>query len=190
MNTQQPMVVAYRVDWPERAGSLIRVLKSSLGDRVRRIEHIGSTAVVGMAAKDLLDLQASVVDLEQADRDFDEPLAALGFRRSPHEQDHVPAGRSDDPETWAKRLWTRRDHEDGDINLHVRRVGSANERLALLFRDWFRAHPGSIPAYGAFKTALAGAVADIDTYSDVKDPVVDLVMVTAEAWAASVGWSP
>jgi GrpB-like predicted nucleotidyltransferase (UPF0157 family) len=76
------------------------------------------------------------------------------------------------------------------VNLHVRRTGSSNERLALLFRDWFRAHPDAVPAYGAFKTALAGLGAGIDSYSDVKDPVVDLVIVTAENWAASVGWRP
>jgi GrpB-like predicted nucleotidyltransferase (UPF0157 family) len=38
-------------------------------------------------------------------------------------------------------------------NLHVRLAGSPNERLALLFRDWSRAHPAAVPAYGACKTA-------------------------------------
>ena len=110
--------------------------------------------------------------------------------RSPYRRDHVPAGRHDDPAGWTKRLWLRRDHADGDVNLHVRRTGSANERLALLFRDWFRAHPDAVPAYGAFKIALARVAADTDTYTDVKDPVVDLVIVNAEAWAASTGWPP
>ena len=76
------------------------------------------------------------------------------------------------------------------MNLHVRRVGSPNERLALLFRDWFRAHPSAIPAYAAFKRSLAGAVPDVDFYSDVKDPVVDLVVTIAETWAKHTSWSP
>jgi hypothetical protein len=69
-----------------------------------------------------------------------------------------------------------------------RRAGSPNERLALLFRDWFRAHPEAVPAYAAFKRSLAAAVPDIATYSDVKDPVVDLVIAVADAWAAVSGW--
>ncbi len=184
------MVVAYRSDWPVRAGVLMAVLDEALGGQVDRIEHIGSTAIAGMAAKDVLDLQVSVTDLEAVDQALDQPLRSLGFVPSPHRGDHVPAGRHDDPGLWSKRLWLRRGHPDGDVNLHVRPVGSPNERLALLFRDWFRAHPEAVPAYGAFKTALAGASADTDTYSDVKDPVVDLVMVSAEAWAASTGWPP
>lgn len=78
----------------------------------------------------------------------------------------------------------------GDVNLHVRGTGSPNERLALLFRDWFRAHSDAVPAYAAFKFALAHSTLDVDTYTEVKDPVVDLVMVVAEAWAASVDWHP
>jgi GrpB-like predicted nucleotidyltransferase (UPF0157 family) len=85
-------------------------------------------------------------------------------------------------------MWARRNHPQGDVNLHVRLVGSPNERLALLFRDWLRAHPESVPAYGAFKRSLAAAVPSVDVYSDIKDPVVDLVVTVAEEWAATTGW--
>jgi len=61
-------------------------------------------------------------------------------------------------------MWLRRGHAGGDVDLHVRRVGSPNERLALLFRDWFRAHPEAVPAYAAFKRALADVVPDTGTY--------------------------
>ncbi len=116
--------------------------------------------------------------------------AALGFTLRPFDRDHVPAGCGDDQGLWVKRFWSRRGSADGDVNLHVRRVGSPNERLALLFRDWFRAHPSAIPAYAAFKRSLAGAVPDVDVYSDVKDPVVDLVVTIAETWAKHTSWSP
>jgi GrpB-like predicted nucleotidyltransferase (UPF0157 family) len=76
------------------------------------------------------------------------------------------------------------------VNLHVRLAGSPNERLALLFRDWFRAHPEAVPAYAEFKRSLAATAPDIATYSDVKDPVVDLVVTVAETWAAATGWWP
>jgi GrpB-like predicted nucleotidyltransferase (UPF0157 family) len=181
-------VVSYDKIWPDRAAALIELLANALGDKARRIEHIGSTAVAGMDAKDILDLQVSVVDLESAIVDFDDGLKSVGFVRLPYAHDHVPAGRDDDPERWVKRMWARREHPQGDVNLHVRLVGSPNERLALLFRDWLRAHPESVPAYSAFKRALAAAVPTVDVYTDIKDPVVDLVVVVAEEWAATTGW--
>jgi len=187
---ERAVIVGYTDAWPGRAASLIAALAGELGARAVRIEHIGSTAIPGMAAKDVLDLQVSVTSLADAAREFDQPLGSLGFRRKPYEQDHVPAGRHDDPRRWAKRLWTRRGHPGGDVNLHVRLAGSPNERLALLFRDWFRAHPAAVPAYVAFKRSLAAAVPDTATYSDVKDPVVDLVITVAEAWATATGWRP
>jgi len=168
----------------------VATLGIELGGSAERIEHIGSTSIPSMPAKDVIDLQISVADLDRAARTFDEPLAALGFRRSPHSQDHIPAGRSDDPCRWAKRLWVRRDSHQGDVNLHVRRVGSPNERLALLFRDWFRSHPDAVPAFGSFKASLAEIALDTDVYTEVKDPVVDLVIAVAESWAASCSWQP
>ena len=113
-----------------------------------------------MAAKPVLDVQVSVDDLDGAATFFDAPLQRLGFQRAPYERDHIPAGRVDRPEAWAKRFWSRRRHPGGDVNLHVRGVGSANERLALLFRDWFRGHRDAVPAYAAFKGSLAEVTAD------------------------------
>jgi GrpB-like predicted nucleotidyltransferase (UPF0157 family) len=169
-DAERPVVVDYTDDWPARAASLIAALRDQLGARAERIEHIGSTAIPGMAAKDVLDLQVSVTSLEDAAGEFDQPLGSLGFRRTPYERDHVPAGWQDDQQRWVKRLWARRGHPGGDVNLHVRLGGSPNERLALLFRDWFRAHPEAVPAYATFKRSLAAAVPDIATYSDTKDP--------------------
>lgn len=181
-------VVSYDQGWSDRAAALTDLLATTLGDRARRIEHVGSTAVAGMDAKDVLDVQVSVEDLDSAVIQFDDALNSVGFVRLPYEHDHVPAGSGDDPDRWVKRMWARRNHPHGDVNLHVRLVGSPNERLALLFRDWFRAHPQSVPAYGAFKRALAAAVPSVDVYTDIKDPVVDLVVSVAEEWAASTGW--
>jgi GrpB-like predicted nucleotidyltransferase (UPF0157 family) len=186
----RPVVVDYTGDWPARAASLIATLRDQLGAAAERIEHIGSTAIPGMAAKDVLDLQVTVTSLEDAARDFDRPLGSIGFRRTPYERDHVPAGWQDDGQRWVKRLWARRGHPDGDVNLHVRLAGSPNERLALLFRDWFRAHPEAVPAYAEFKRSLAATAPDTATYSDVKDPVVDLVITVAGTWAAATGWQP
>jgi GrpB-like predicted nucleotidyltransferase (UPF0157 family) len=187
---REVVVVDYDPEWPRRADALIAALTRSLGEPARRVDHIGSTAIPGMAAKDVLDIQVSVDDLDRAGETFDAPLRSLGFEPGPYGRDHVPAGCLHEPNLWAKRYWSRREHSDGDVNLHVRRTGSPNERLALLFRDWFRAHTSAVPAYAAFKRALADAVPDSRVYSEVKDPVVDLVITVAETWAKHTSWSP
>jgi GrpB-like predicted nucleotidyltransferase (UPF0157 family) len=199
------VVVPYQPGWPARAATLTAELRERLGPLAERVEHIGSTSIPGMAAKDILDLQVSVpgpddaagldnaagrlvqAGLDQAAEVFGGPLGELGFERLPYNHDHVPAGLGDDPGRWVKRYWRRRGHGD-DVNLHVRLAGSPNERLALLFRDWFRAHPGAVAGYAAFKTALSTAVPDLDHYTDIKDPVVDVVIVAAGEWAAATGW--
>jgi len=187
----KPLVVMdYQADWPVKAAAIIGTLRARLGSLAGRIEHIGSTSIPGMAAKDVIDLQVSTPDLEAAAEAFADPLRDLEFEAFPYAYDHIPAGRGDNQELWAKRFWSRRDHPDGAVNLHVRVVDSPNERLALLFRDWFRANPAAVPPYAQFKRRLAGLTADIYSYTEVKDPVVDVVIVAAETWAASTGWRP
>ncbi|WP_328471681.1 GrpB family protein [Actinoplanes sp. NBC_00393] len=183
-------IVPYEQDWGRQGIELAAELQEALAPLALRVEHIGSTSIPGMAAKPVFDLQVSVAGLEAAAAAFDGPLAGLGFSRLPYEQDHVPAGCDDAPQLWAKRYWNRRRPGLAEVNLHCRLAGSPNERLALLFRDWFRAHPHAVPAYARFKEVLAAAVGDLGVYTDVKDPVVDLVVAVAEEWAATTGWSP
>ncbi|MFF1684555.1 MULTISPECIES: GrpB family protein [unclassified Streptomyces] len=185
-----PVVVPYDTAWPERGRELCAELGAALGPLALLVQHIGSTSIPGMAAKPVYDLQVRVTDLDEAEAAFAGPLADLGFRLSPYRRDHVPAGLDDHPSRWAKRFWSRRGTSADPVNLHVRLDGSPNERLALLFRDWFRTHPEAVPAYAHFKYALASRVADTGTYADVKDPVVDLVVAVAEAWATETGWTP
>lgn len=183
------VVADYQPVWEQRGAQLAEQLSGLLGPTAVRVDHIGSTSIPGMAAKPVFDLQVSVRDLAEAAEAFDGPLGEFGLARRPWERDHVPAGRDDDPALWSKRLWSRAEAGQERINLHCRVVGSPNERLALLFRDWFRAHPAAVAAYAQFKRVLADAVPDIEAYTDVKDPVVDLVIAVAEEWAAEVGWN-
>jgi GrpB-like predicted nucleotidyltransferase (UPF0157 family) len=190
MRATRVQVVPYDPRWPAWGMAEIAVLTAALGPMIVHADHIGSTSVSAMAAKDVLDLQLSVADLDQAAAALDGPLAGFGFVRKPYDHDHVPAGDLSDPELWSKRYWSRRKHQGGDVNLHVRAVGSPNERLALLFRDYLRAHSDAVAAYSRFKLMLADAVDGLDTYTDVKDPVVDLVIAAAGQWARDVGWAP
>jgi GrpB-like predicted nucleotidyltransferase (UPF0157 family) len=187
------LIVAYDPAWERRGLELAAEIRSLLGPLALRVEHIGSTSIPGMAAKPVFDLQVSVAGLDAAAAAFDGPLAGFGLDRRPYESDHVPAGYDDPPSLWVKRYWNGFAGEAGGerINLHCRLAGSPNERLALLFRDWFRAHALAVPAYARFKESLASAVDDdVEVYTDVKDPVVDLVVAVAEEWAAATGWTP
>jgi GrpB-like predicted nucleotidyltransferase (UPF0157 family) len=152
----------------------------------QRIDHIGSTAVPGLCAKDVIDIQLTVAALEPG---FGQQLSALGFNRSPDiHGDHVPPGCDGSAGNWAKFFFTQPDGERR-INLHVREAGRPNQRYALLFRDYLVAHPQTAAAYGELKRRLAAGLADEETYPEVKDPAVDLIYFAAEAWAARTGWS-
>ena len=180
----------YDQSWAERGLAIAAQVRAAVGPLALYVEHIGSTSIPGMAAKPIFDLQATVSDLAVAEEAFDRPLSLLGFGLMPYRSDHVPAGCDDPPELWAKRMWRRRDHAEPDVNLHVRLADSGNERLALLFRDWFRAHPEAVPGYARFKGDLARATGDVEVYTDIKDSIVDMVVAIAESWAAETGWAP
>ena len=183
------LLTPYDPLWAGRGAELVTDIRERIGPTALRVEHIGSTAILGMAAKPTFDIQVSVADLASAAGAIDLALAPMGLVRRPPQHDHVPEGIEDAPERWVKRLWGKAEAGGERIIVHARVVGSPNERLALLFRDWFRAHPAMVPAYGRFKQALAAAVDDLDIYTDVKDPVVDLVFRVAEEWATASGWS-
>jgi GrpB-like predicted nucleotidyltransferase (UPF0157 family) len=104
--------------------------------------------------------------------------------------DHVPPGRDPTPTEWRK-LYFRTPAGQRPTHLHVRETGRANQRYALLFRDYLRAAPAAAAAYGRVKAALARLhPEDQDAYYDVKDPVCDLIIDAAEHWAAMTRYVP
>lgn len=172
--------------WPERFEQVGGLLRAALGDAARRIDHIGSTAVPGLPAKDIIDVQVTVDDLHVADRWLDELLPGL-VRRPAIVADHVPAEATTEQADWGKRYWSN----GSDLHVHVRAGGRANQRYALLFREYLRADTFAAGAYGDLKRALAAAAPDDwDAYYDVKDPACDLIIAGAEQWAARVRWAP
>ena len=138
-------------------------------------------SVPGLAAKDVIDVQVTVADLA------DVPAEIAGLEARGVHADHPPPGFAGDPAELAKRFFRHRAPARA-ANVHVRAAGRLNQRYALLCRDYLRASPAAASAYAAAKRALADHLADVDTYADVKDPVVDLLMAGAEAWAAATGW--
>jgi len=180
-------IIPYQSHWPAEYNLIASVLRSGLGELALRVDHIGSTAVPGLAAKDVIDVQVTVAALD--DR-LAQGIQALGF--SPRVgiwQDHRPPGYQGPESDWEKLLFIeapgqRRAH------IHVRVAGRPNQRYPLLFRDYLRAHPDSAAAYAELKRRLAACLSDPETYPEVKDPAVDLIYLAAEDWAAATGWQP
>ncbi|MGA7731879.1 MAG: GrpB family protein [Chloroflexia bacterium] len=184
-NINPIIVVDYHPEWPEEFGSIERNLQAVLGEMALRIDHIGSTAVLGLAAKDIIDVQVTVRDFTP---DLEAAFQRAGYTRLEYNQDHRPPTATGPDRDWEKQMY-RPSPGGRTINLHVRRAGSANGRYALLFRDYLRAHPLAAGAYGRAKRALAQhGPSDWDLYYDVKDPVCDIIMAGAEDWAASTRW--
>ena len=179
-------IAPYDQRWPVDFATIGVALRGALGDLAQRIDHIGSTAVPGLAAKDRIDVQLTVADFDlfapvQAGL---EQLGYAGVPRILH--DHQPPGWAGPNEQWGKRFF-RPPVGQRPTNLHVRAAGRANQRYPLLFRDYLRAHPRSAAAYAELKRRLADNLRDIDTYPDVKDPACDLIIAAAEDWAVVVG---
>lgn len=174
-------IVAYDERWPEEFRRIAEALKASLGALALRVDHIGSTSVPGLSAKDVIDVQITVRQLDQAIAGI---LARAGLVQRPHSgSDHVPPGCADNPELWRKFLFVSA-AGDRRAHIHVRKAGMPNQRYALLFRDYLRAHPAAAMAYAELKRRLAARLREPGDYAEVKDPAVDLIYFAAEAWAA------
>jgi len=157
-------IVPYDALWPATFETERALLAGAIGEWLAGpIEHIGSTAVPGLAAKPVIDIMAAVESLD-ASRPA---LAAL----EPHGYCHAPY-RADVMHWLCKPSPAFRTHHLHLVPLHSRLW---IERLA--FRDHLRAHPDVAREYAALKTRLADAHRfDRERYTDAKAPFVQRVL--------------
>jgi GrpB-like predicted nucleotidyltransferase (UPF0157 family) len=134
-------IVDYDPAWAALAESELRRIREALGEIVVRVEHVGSTAVPGLAAKPIVDLQVSVDSPEPRAR-YVEPLERLGYL-------FAPAPESPDYHLFAKPPGRPRTH-----HLHVCEAGSEHEFRHVAVRDFLRAHPDEAMGYAALKRQL------------------------------------
>jgi GrpB-like predicted nucleotidyltransferase (UPF0157 family) len=177
-------IVPYQESWPAEFQAIAVGLHRTLGELALRIDHIGSTSVPGLPAKDVIDIQITVAALDDQVR---AAMATLGYTLREGLRDHRPPDVMGPDSDWDKWLFMpppgqRRTHT------HVRVQGRANQRYPLLFRDYLRAHPATAAAYAELKRRLAQSLADPQMYPEVKDPAVDLIYLAAEDWAAVTNW--
>lgn len=166
-------LVAYDPDWPAAAHRLSARVRRAVGDC--RVDHVGSTAVEGLSAQNVIDLQLAVADLGEADR-FAPALAQAGFPRCsevdagmPRPGDAKPAG--DEPAHLRERLHVNADPGQS-INLYLRVRNAPEWRRSLRVRDWLRADGVGRAEYTA-KGFLPAAADEL-----------------SRAWAVSTDWLP
>jgi dephospho-CoA kinase len=196
----RPVLVPHDPSWPDQARRIAARLNTSCGHRAVRIDHIGSTAVPGMDAKDVIDVQITVATLEAAD-ELAEALTSAGYVRMPVTADvSKPDARSTVAEfdrTTGESLWHKRLHCSADpgrpTNVHVRVDGWPNQQFALLFVDWLAANSDAQEQYLAVKREAerAGAPDDhIADYAAAKEPWFSDAYRDAWDWADATGWRP
>ncbi|MGA5562904.1 GrpB family protein [Streptomyces platensis] len=166
-------VVEYRDAWPALFAELGFRLRAGLGEVALRIDHVGSTAVPGLRAKPVIDIQVSVRAFEPAV--YRAPLESAGF-----------AFRAGNPDL-TKRYF--RETSGPRTHVHVRRAGSFAEQFCLLLRDYLRCSPVDAELYGARKALLAERYGtDRSAYTAQKSSVVWELIRRADAWAQECGW--
>ncbi len=168
---------------PEQYARLAARIRHVIAPADLRIDHIGATAVSGLAAEDVIDIQLTVSSLAEADGPLKERLAAAGFPRLTGQWWDSP--RSADNDRWEKRLHSSAD-PGRPVRLHLRPQGSPGWRHALLMRDHLRADPGRRAAYLALERELVSGVLD----PAAEDLWFDEECHRAEEWAARSGWRP
>ncbi len=170
-------VVPYDSQWPEQFAALGGPLRAVLGPTALRIDHIGSTAVPGLDAKSVIDMQISVTALEPMDA-YLGSLQALGYEwRAWHDN--------------LNRRFFREPSGQRRTHVHVAQAGSLSEQLALVFRDYLRAHVADAQRYAALKHQLAQQyVDDRRAYTNAKAPLIWELLRQASDWSQQTGWSP
>ena len=164
-------IVDYDRGWPEAFEVESSRIRRALGALALRIDHHGSTAVPGLAAKPIIDIQVSVASLQPLST-YAVPLGAIGYTHVPHPDDafcpffHVPA------------RWPHTHH------VHVVVSGSDEERRTLAFRDYLREHADAARDYEQLKRALAAKLVGADpesreSYARAKSDIVERLVAEA-----------
>jgi len=163
------VIAAYDPAWPERFRLKARSLARVFAGVPCAIEHIGSTAVAGLAAKPVIDILLGVRELAEIEARIP-AIESLGYVYVPEYEDELP-----------ERRFFRKD-ENGTRSHHVHAVqmGGAFWRRHLLFRDRLRASPETVAEYAALKKRIAERCRDdVEAYTNAKTDFIRRVLAGA-----------
>ncbi|KAI1163230.1 GrpB domain protein [Nemania serpens] len=154
-------IVDYRPEWPAMYADVERRIRQALGDRAVMVQHVGSTSVPGLAAKDVIDVDLAVADPVD-EESYVPDLQAAGFHFLLRE-----------PAWYQHRLFYL---EEPYTNLHVFGPDSPELVRHRLFRDWIREHDDDRARYMAAKQEAAeiafAAGERVQQYNYRKEPVI------------------
>lgn len=158
-------LASWSPDWARMYEGEARRIRTALRDRVRLLEHVGSTAVPGLSAKPKIDI-VLVVDDPADEPSYVPDLESQGYLLHVREPD------------WHQHRLLR--GTDREVNLHVFGPGCPEVARMLAFRDWLRAHPEDLDRYERAKRDLATRTwAYVQDYADAKSQVVEEILAKA-----------
>lgn len=170
------IIAPYDVGWVDEYRELEKMIKEQMGELAVRIDHIGSTAVPGLAAKPVIDIQVSVKAFEPF-APIKNALEAAGFRYM-----------EGNPER-TKRYF-REAEGNKRTHVHVRLEGHWSQQFPLLFRDYLRTHREDSLRYELLKYTLAERFPeDREGYMTGKESLIWDIMKRADRWAQETGWT-
>jgi GrpB-like predicted nucleotidyltransferase (UPF0157 family) len=169
-------LVEYDSTWPARFAYYRDELSDALGPVATRIEHIGSTAVPGLAAKNVVDILV-VVENENDQHIYLPAIESTG----------MVLNYRDASVSWS---FFRPATPPRNRHVHVTSKGSSHERVLLLFVDFLRTHSFAADAYAKVKRRLAVRFPDNrEAYTRAKTDFVVDMLDRAEQWAAETDWT-
>ena len=169
--TARIIIAEYDPRWPVIYENEARAIRDALDDRLAAIEHVGSTAVPGLAAKPVIDIMPGVARASDLDRCVS-PLVGLGYEYVPRYEASLPR----------RRYFRKRPPGSSSaFHVHVVERGSEFWDRHLLFRDYLRAHPDVAREYERLKRELAPQFTDSNAYAEAKTDFIRSVENRARA---------
>ena len=160
-------LVEYDPAWPAEFERQAERIRRTLGPRAMAVEHVGSTAVPGLAAKPRIDILLSVA-ASADEASYVSALESAGYPLCIREPD------------WHEHRVFK--GPDIDLNLHVLTTGCSEIQRMLAFRDWLRVHPDERERYlQAKRTLAARSWTYTQEYADAKGEVVEQILARADA---------
>ncbi|MFI5262971.1 MAG: GrpB family protein [Candidatus Kapaibacterium sp.] len=167
MNGNEKIIIKeYDPKWPAIYDSERNQIMEAIGHYVADIQHIGSTAVPGLAAKPVIDILVGLRRLLDA-QDCILPIEGMEYEYVPEFEEEFPERRY-----FRKSVNGKRTHQ-----IHMVEIGTDFWKRHLLFRDHLREHPKTAEEYGLLKRALAVTFAnDREGYTNSKTPFIQNIL--------------
>jgi GrpB-like predicted nucleotidyltransferase (UPF0157 family)/GNAT superfamily N-acetyltransferase len=156
------VIAEYDPGWPQRFAIERGKVAGALGAAALRIEHVGSTAVPGLAAKPIIDVLVMVPEIGDEDS-YRPALERAGYELRVREPEH--------------RMFRT---PDRDVHVHLWGDGDPEVGRMLAFRDRLRESPSDLADYEQLKRSLAQREwSDMNHYADAKGPLIEAILARA-----------